>query len=154
MGKRIGDSAHLIRPAVVIVVGLALFLGLRQLVIPKDFGKYGHFRPGALDQIRQRPVAYAGQDQCLMCHVDQGAARSEGKHAHVACEACHGALAKHAEDPTAVTPKLPDVATLCATCHEKDAAKPAWFPQVASAEHSSGMKCNDCHKPHNPKLGG
>jgi len=152
MGKRIGDSAHLIRPAVVIVAGLALFLGLRQVVIPKDFGKYGHYRPGALDQIRQRPVAYAGQDQCLLCHEDQGKARAEGKHAHVACEACHGPQAKHAEDPTAVKPKLPDVATLCASCHEKDAAKPEGFPQVATAEHSNGMKCNDCHKPHNPHL--
>lgn len=151
MGKRIRDAAHLIRPAAVILAGLALFLGLRQVVIPKDFGKYGHFRPGALDQIRQRPISYAGQDQCVMCHDDQAKVRAEGKHAHVACEACHGPLAKHAEDPS-IVPKLPDVATLCVSCHEKDAAKPSAFPQVASAEHSSGMKCNDCHKPHNPHL--
>lgn len=152
MGKRIGESAHLIRPAVVILAGLALFLGLRQVVIPKDFGKYGHYRPGALDQIRQRPVAYAGQDQCVMCHEDQAKARAEGKHAHVACEACHGPQAKHADDSSSVKPQLPDVAALCVTCHERDAAKPAGFPQVASAEHSSGMKCNDCHKPHNPHM--
>ena len=151
MGKRIRDAAHLIRPAAVLLAGMVVFLALRQVVIPKDFGKYGHYRPGALDQIRQRPVTYAGQDQCLTCHEDQGKARAEGKHAHVACEACHGPQAKHAEDP-AIVPKLPDAATLCARCHEKDAAKPESFPQVVSAEHSSGMSCKDCHKPHNPHL--
>jgi hypothetical protein len=136
---------------VVLLVGLALFIALRGAVIPKNFGQYGHYRPGALHDIAQRPMSYAGQQQCVMCHDDQAKLRSEGKHAHVACEACHGPQAKHADDPGAVIPKLPDVATLCVRCHEKDAAKPAAFPQVASAEHSGGMVCNTCHKPHNPK---
>ena len=152
MRKLFRDSGHLIRPAVVLLAGLALFIVLRGAVIPKDFGKYGHFRPGALALVKQRPISYAGQQQCVICHDDQAKVRSEGKHAHVACETCHGPLAKHADDPGSVTPKLPDVATLCVRCHEKDAAKPAAFPQVASAEHSGGMVCNSCHKPHNPKL--
>jgi hypothetical protein len=146
------DSGHLVRPAVVFLLGLALFAVVRQAVIPKEFGKYGHYRPGALDTIRARPIAYAGQQQCVLCHEDQGKMRAEGKHAHVACETCHGPLAKHAEDPGSLTPKLPEVATLCVRCHEKDAAKPAAFPQVVSAEHSGGMACNECHKPHNPHL--
>jgi len=152
MRKLFHDSGHLIRPAVVILVGLALFIALRGAVIPKGFGQYGHYRPGALDLVRGRPIAYAGQQQCAICHDDQAKVRAEGKHAGVACEACHGPLAKHADDPGSVTPKLPDVATLCVRCHEKDAAKPPNFPQVASAEHSGGMVCNTCHKPHNPKL--
>lgn len=121
-------------------------------MIPKEFGKYGHYRPGALDLVKSRPLTYAGQEQCAACHDDQAKVRAEGKHAHVACEACHGPLGKHADDPGSVVPKLPDVATLCVRCHEKDAAKPVKFPQVASAEHSGGMVCNTCHKPHNPKL--
>jgi hypothetical protein len=133
-------------------VGLALFIALRGVVIPPGFGKYGHYRPGALDLVRSRPISYAGQQQCVICHDEEAKVRSEGKHAHVACEACHGPLAKHAEDPGSVIPKLPDVAALCVRCHEKDAAKPAGFPQVASAEHSGGMVCNTCHKPHSPKL--
>ena len=152
MCKLLRDSGHLIRPAVVILVGLALFIAVRGAVIPTAFGKYGHYRPGALDLVKQRPISYAGQQQCVICHDDQARVRSEGKHARVACESCHGPLAKHADDPGSVTPKLPDVATLCVRCHEKDAAKPAAFPQVASAEHSGGMVCNSCHKPHNPKL--
>ena len=146
------DSAHLIRPALVLLAGLGLFLVVRAAVVPKGFGKYGHYRPAALEVIRSRPISYAGQDTCAMCHTDEAKARSEGRHAYVACEACHGALASHANDPSAVKPALPDVANLCRRCHEKDAAKPAGFPQVVTAEHSGGALCNTCHQPHNPKL--
>jgi hypothetical protein len=88
----------------------------------------------------------------VLCHDDEGKARAAGKHAHVACEACHGALAQHADDPAAHVPKLPEVANLCRRCHEQDAAKPKNFPQVATAAHSGGMACNNCHQPHNPHL--
>jgi len=146
------DSGHLIRPAVVLLAGLGLFMVIRSAVVPKGFGQYGHYRAGALDMIRQKPVSYAGQQECVLCHDAEATARAAGKHAHVSCEACHGALAKHAEDPSALTPKLPDVANLCRRCHEQDAAKPKWFPQVVTAEHSGGMSCKDCHQPHNPKI--
>jgi hypothetical protein len=146
------DSGHLVRPALVLLAGVGVFLVARSAIIPKAFGQYGHYRPGALAMIRSRPISYAGQDTCVLCHDDQAKVRASGKHAHVACEACHGPQAKHANDPVANVPKLPDVANLCRRCHEKDAAKPQGFPQVVTAEHSGGMLCNSCHKPHNPHL--
>ena len=146
------NAAHLIRPAVVLVAGLAVFLIIRAVIVPKDFGEYGHYRAGALDMISARPVAYAGHEQCLQCHDSEADAHGGGKHANVACETCHGPLAKHADDPTANVPKLPDVANLCRRCHEKDAAKPKGFPQVDTVAHSQGMLCNSCHQPHNPQL--
>lgn len=146
------DSGHLVRPAVVLLAGLAMFLAVRGAVIPKNFGEYGHYRPGALDLIRRHPIAFAGQAQCLECHDEEAKARAAGKHAHVACEACHGPQAAHVADIANVKPTLPDVATLCARCHEKDAAKPANFPQVAAGDHSGGVACNTCHQPHNPHL--
>ncbi len=152
MRRLLHDWGHLVRPAVVLLAGLGLFLAIRGAVIPKEFGKYGHYRPGALDTIRQKPIVYAGQDTCVMCHEDEAKARAAGKHAHVACEGCHGPLAQHANDPTSLVPKLPKVEDLCRRCHEKDAAKPTWFPQVVTAEHSGGAPCNTCHQPHNPKL--
>jgi hypothetical protein len=145
------DSGHLIRPAIVLIAAMGIFFVVRSAIIPKAFGQYGHYRPGALDMVAARPVAYAGQDACLLCHEDQAKVRASGKHAHVACEACHGPLAKHAADPESLVPKRPEVANLCRRCHEKDAGKPASFPQVVTAEHSGGMACNDCHKPHSPK---
>lgn len=146
------DSGHLIRPAVVLVLALGFFLIIRAAVVPKGFGQYGHYRPAALGAIRSKPVVFAGQDMCVLCHDDQAKVRAAGKHAHVACEACHGPLAEHANDPAAHKPVLPDVANLCRRCHEKDSAKPKGFPQVVTAEHSGGMLCNACHVPHNPHL--
>ncbi len=154
MNRFFRDSAHLIRPAVVLLAGLGVFLAVRAAVVPKSFGRYGHYRAAALDLVRSRPISYAGQDTCVLCHDDEAKARAAGKHAHVACEACHGPQAQHANasDPAAFKPKLPDVANLCRRCHEKDAAKPANFPQVVTAEHSGGALCNTCHQPHNPHL--
>ena len=148
------DAGHLIRPAVVLIAGLGLFLLLRSAFIPKAFGEYGHYDPAALDVIRKRPLSYAGHETCEMCHDQVAKTHAAGKHALVACEACHGPQAAHAsaDDPSAHKPPLPDVANLCRRCHEKDAAKPKNFPQVATVEHSGGALCTACHQPHNPHL--
>ncbi len=154
MNRFFRDSGHLVRPALVLLAGLALFLAIRSAVVPKAFGQYGHYRPAALEIHRQKPATFAGQSQCIVCHVEQAQARAAGKHAHVSCEACHGAQGRHAgsDDPVATKPPLPQVPALCVRCHEKDAAKPRGFPQVVSAEHSAGVACNTCHQPHNPHL--
>jgi ABC-type nickel/cobalt efflux system permease component RcnA len=148
------DSGHLIRPAIVLLVGFAVFMLIRTALIPKAFGRYGHYDAASLDRIRQHPISYAGQDACVMCHDDEAKARASGRHAHVSCEACHGPQDAHAtaDDPSAHKPALPDVANLCRRCHEKDAAKPPNFPQVVTVEHSGGALCTACHQPHNPHL--
>ncbi|HEV2689516.1 MAG TPA: hypothetical protein VGV35_13225 [Bryobacteraceae bacterium] len=145
-------TEHLSRVVLLLVIGVIAFLLVRRAVVPAEFGKWGHYRPGALDDVRARPVKFAGRQACEACHSDQAEVKSKGKHANLGCEACHGQLAKHAEDPTAVVPQLPDTAVLCARCHEANSAKPKNFPQVVAAEHSSGLPCNTCHKPHNPKI--
>ncbi len=147
------NAEHLIRVLLLLTLGVVAFLVLRRTVIPAEFGKYGHFRPGAMDDIRARQIKFAGHETCEACHSDQAEVKSKGKHANVACEACHGPLAKHAADPSSVVPQLPDTAVLCARCHEANQAKPKWFPQVVTAEHSGGVACNTCHKPHAPKIG-
>src|SRR5579871_322827 len=148
------NAEHLIRVVVLLAVGLIAFLVIRRAVIPAEFGKYGHFRPAAMDDVRAKPVKFAGHDACESCHSDEADMKNKGPHAHVNCEACHGPLAKHADDPSALVPQLPDTAVLCARCHEANQAKPKSFPQVATADHSNGMACNTCHKPHDPRIGG
>ena len=91
-------------------------------------------------------------ETCETCHSDVLEVKKAGKHAGVNCEACHGPLAKHAEDPGSVVPQLPDTAVLCARCHEENIAKPKTFPQVVSAQHSGGVVCKSCHQPHSPLL--
>ena len=78
--------------------------------------------------------------------------KKNGKHAHVNCEACHGALANHADDPADVTPPKLDTAVLCVRCHAASAAKPKDFPQVVAADHANGVPCETCHQPHSPAM--
>lgn len=147
------DSAHLFRLFAVFLAGLLIFIAVRAAVIPKTFGEYGPYRGAALTTAMSRPVKYAGHDSCEGCHPEVLEIKSKGVHAHVNCESCHGALAVHADDPTALKPTLPDVATLCVRCHAQNIAKPSGFPQVDAKEHSSGQPCTACHKPHSPGFG-
>ena len=144
------DAEHLLRLAGVFVVGVLVFLGLRAFFVPRSFGEYGHYRGDAISEIAALPIAHAGHQTCEACHSDIFEEKTKGKHAGVACEACHGPQAKHADDPGSIVPPKPDPAVLCAQCHEASAAKPQWFPQVNTAEHSGGLVCNTCHQPHNP----
>ena len=146
------DAEHLVRLAVVVALVLAVFLLARAHFMPKSFGEYGHYRGDALAEQSSKPISFAGHQTCEECHGDVLEVKKAGKHAGVNCEACHGALAKHAEDPASVVPQLPDTAVLCARCHEENLAKPKTFPQVASVEHSGGAVCKTCHQPHSPLL--
>ena len=146
------DIEHLIRLAAVIAIALVAFVILRAAVVPHSFGQYGHYRGAAIGEIASRPVAFAGHDTCEACHTDVVDQKKLGKHVVIACEACHGALAKHADDPGSVQPKKLDTAIVCARCHEANSAKPKSFPQVATADHSGGIACDTCHQPHRPKI--
>ncbi len=152
MQGRWKDSIHLIRPAAVFLAGLLLFLVVRAYIVPPTFGQYGHYRGAVLDEVRARPVKYAGQETCAGCHVEETEVKGKGKHATVACEACHGPAARHADDPGSMRPMKPEGTALCAGCHEMDAAKPKWFRQVNTKEHMPGMKCTECHAAHSPAL--
>ena len=144
------DAGHLLRFAGLFVLAFLVFLVVRGYVVPKSFGQYGHYRGAAIGEIADRPVKFAGHEACETCHSDEADKKKSGKHAHVNCEACHGALASHADDPSTGKPVLPDTAALCARCHTASAAKPKGFPQVDPANHSNGISCETCHNPHSP----
>ena len=103
------DAGHLFRFAGLFVLAFIIFLVVRSYVVPKSFGQYGHYRGAAISEIAARPVKFAGHEACETCHSDVLDVKSKGKHAHVNCEACHGPLAKHAEDPSSVTPVKPEI---------------------------------------------
>jgi hypothetical protein len=143
---------HLIRLAFVGVVFVLAFLAIRHALIPVEFGKYGHYRPGSLVEIAARTPVFGGHEACGSCHGDIDTAKGKGPHANVGCEACHGPLGRHAQDFTSQKPVLPDTARLCVTCHEADSAKPKTFPQVVSREHAGDIACGTCHNPHQPRI--
>jgi uncharacterized CHY-type Zn-finger protein len=146
------DAGHLVRLAIAFVVVFLVFVLIRAHFIPKSFGQYGHYRGDALAELSSKPVSYAGHQVCEVCHGDVVSMKAAGKHTGVNCEACHGTLAKHADNPASVTPQLPNTALLCPSCHEANIAKPKNFPQVVIAKHSGGAVCKSCHQPHSPLL--
>jgi len=146
------DAGHLFRFAGLFVLAFVVFLAIRGYVVPKSFGQYGHYRGAAIGEIAACQVHFAGHQTCEGCHSDVLDLKSKGKHAHVNCEACHGALARHAEDPATVTPEKLNTAVLCVRCHEASAAKPKGFPQVVAADHANGVPCETCHQPHSPAM--
>jgi hypothetical protein len=152
MGELFKDKEHLVRMAGLFAAGIVVFLLLRGVLIPADFGELGHYRAGALDDNRAAARQFAGRAMCEECHDDVAAARSGGEHQGIGCEACHGALAAHADDPSAVVPEPPTATPLCISCHRMSAAKPTWFPQVEPDTHSEGAACDECHAPHNPGI--
>jgi len=152
MGRIFGHREHLVRVAGLFLAGIVVFVVLQALLIPEGFGRYGHYRAGALDDARVHPVAYAGRAACLECHPDAAEAAKGGGHAGVRCEACHGALGAHAADPTAAKAQKPDAAPLCVRCHQANVARPAGFPQKDRAEHAGDEPCTSCHVAHKPGI--
>jgi hypothetical protein len=148
------EAAHLIRLAVLLTAGLGVFAIARQSIVPAGFGQYGHYRAGALAENRKKPLVYAGREACQTCHEDVAGVLKTSRHADIGCEACHGPQFRHADNMEAQKPALPDTAVLCSGCHEKNAARPTFLPQVVAAEHSGGEPCKSCHKAHSPKFGG
>jgi len=150
MNRLIADKQHLVRMAMLFALGIVGFLIARAILVPADFGVYGHYRAGALADNQARPLGFAGQKACADCHSDVVDARVGSKHAAVSCEACHGPLARHAADPENVKPTKPDPNTICLQCHLENIAKPQAFPQINVTVHAKGQACSACHPHHHP----
>ena len=153
MSRLFGPFDHVVRLALVFAIGLAAFLVLRWWFVPSDFGVYGHYRAGALNDNRARDLVYAGQSACLECHADVAEVRQAGRHASVRCEACHGPLAGHASGRSEGAPRRPNPRALCIRCHARTGGKPAGFPQVIVREHAAEGACTACHTAHKPAIG-
>jgi len=149
MGRGRGHYQHVVRVGGLFAAGFAVFLIVRWALIPDGFGVYGFYRAGALDDNRNLPAAFAGQQLCVDCHTDVDALRQDGGHGLVKCEACHGPLARHASGDFEIRPRALNPRLLCLGCHAQLAGKPAAFPQIVFEEHF-GDTCIDCHRPHRP----
>jgi hypothetical protein len=145
------DYEHLLRLAALFAAGAALFVGLRWLLVPADYGELGAYRAGAIAQIRATPIAFAGQLACVDCHSDVADTRKANAHERISCETCHGPLAAHAADPAAAAGR-PDARAACAVCHVPNAAKPPGFKTVSFTEHADEGACTACHPAHAPRF--
>src|SRR3954469_25562316 len=107
------DAEHLLRLASLFVAAVLVFTVARAELVPASFGKFGHYRANAIDDVRARPIAHAGQAACAECHSDVVDLRAQARHKAMSCESCPGPLAQHAADPGQMTPTLPDARPLC-----------------------------------------
>ncbi len=144
--------AHVVRVLGLFAAGFTVFLIVRHFLIPADFGVYGFYRAGALDDVKAQAPVHAGETVCLDCHTDVGNVRKNPRHAAVHCEACHGPLAKHASrdvdaKPPALNPRL-----LCLKCHTRRRACRRDSRESSPSDHMGDLPCTDCHKPHRPKI--
>lgn len=147
--RKIPEQA--VRLVIVFTVAIAIPLLLRKILIPPDFGVYGHYRASAVDEIISQEIRYAGREACLECHDDVVALKNEGYHRNVACEVCHGPAAAHVEDEEAVELRIPRERGYCPLCHEYLPSRPTGFPQILAATHNPRKNCVSCHNPHDPK---
>jgi len=53
--SRLRDFEHVLRVAAILAFGLVAFIAVRSWLVPDDFGVYGFFRAGALDDNRAHP---------------------------------------------------------------------------------------------------
>ncbi len=141
---------HVLRVLGLFGMGFALFLFARYFLIPADFGVYGFYRAGALDDVKAQAPVYAGETLCLDCHSDIGELRQEGLHANVRCESCHGPLAQHASGDFDAKPDALNPRRLCLQCHATQIGLPVSHPNVVAVDHAGDMVCTDCHLPHRP----
>lgn len=175
MRGRFQHAGHVVRVAAVFATLFVAFLILRAWLVPSDFGVYGFYRAGALDDARKPPVKYGGQTACEECHAGTyappddlkaaadrldaatvakagwpAAKDADNKHALVRCESCHGPLAFHVDDPEKPLTKV-GKDMLCMTCHKEVAGRPIAQPQVVAGDHGDNDPCVSCHKPHRPR---
>jgi hypothetical protein len=78
--------------------------------------------------------------------------KKAGKHANVNCEACHGPQSKHADGSHCGEAGASRYHDSLRPLSRGQFRQPKWFPAVVTAEHSMGIPCNTCHKPHSPKI--
>jgi predicted CXXCH cytochrome family protein len=145
------NREHLFRVAALFVIGTGLFFVAKAFLVPKDFGKYGHYRASAVDEAAARPISFAGQAACIECHSDVQEVRNTARHAKLSCESCHGPLASHASGDIP-KPARPEGRQICIGCHAANRSRPTAFPQVVIADHADDGPCIACHKPHAPKI--
>ncbi|GAB4366038.1 MAG: hypothetical protein Kow0042_05660 [Calditrichia bacterium] len=139
------------RLSLLIIILIVVFLIVRALLVPEDFGEYGHYRASSLKEIAAQDIHYAGHEVCGECHDDVREMKETGYHKNVACEVCHGAGATHTEAPDEVRLQAPQGRGYCPLCHEYLPSRPTGFPQIVTASHNPMKPCITCHDPHDPK---
>jgi len=160
--SKASSTTHVIRIVLTLVCVAVCLAVLRPFLLPDEFGKFGHYRPGAVEDEAARVARHMNSESCFECHPLMKKLHVDGVHKTVSCEICHGAYADHIEND-AVVASMPvirgeDIKPLCIRCHNKiiQARPPEAVKMVAMPEHLEELKvrthhgCDQCHHVHAP----
>lgn len=155
-------KAHIIRIGLTLAGLMILGTILRSVFLPDEFGKYGHYRPGAMEDEANREARNMANESCFDCHPLIRKLHVAGVHKDILCEVCHGAFASHVQSD-AVIATMPvirgeEIRPLCLRCHNEviQAHVPESLKMVALPKHLEDRKvrthhvCNQCHHVHAP----
>lgn len=144
MPQQVKRMALLIVGVIVVVVVTRLFL------IPRSLVDKELHETNTIERELVKPIQFAGAVACRDCHTEVSDTLAKGFHRNLSCEACHGAAAGHAEDPSSIKPPAPRDRKYCPVCHAYDPSRPTGFPQINPTTHNPIKPCFTCHNPHNP----
>ena len=135
------------------LIFVSLFLIVRHFLVPKSFGKYGHYNADALTNNASREIKYIDPKECVTCHADIDTLKVAGGHKDINCQTCHGPGYKHIEDPVANPLNKPTERAFCGKCHSLNVARSvSTIKQQDLTKHNTDNKCVDCHNPHKPNM--
>lgn len=151
-------TKHIVRAVLLLVLIAVVFVIGRHFAIPESFGDYGHYRSDSVAEYAAQNPVHGAPGACAECHDEQSEALTEGKHASVSCEVCHGPLSRHVEaDEMVAEMPVHRSYKLCGWCHQRLASRPKDFPQVTFPDHVTEQNvkmteavCLECHDAHNP----
>ncbi len=156
--------SHIVRILLILIGVVVVGVAARTIFLPDSFGKYGHYRPTAVEDEINRPLRNGTNASCLVCHPYIREMHMEGIHKTVSCEFCHGPVADHVQDGKVIA-KLPkkqgdEIKTLCLRCHNqiirarpKESIKMISMPQHLEQQHVRiDHNCNQCHNVHAPLM--
>jgi len=150
---------HVLHPLWLAIALVGLILFARQFLVPDDFGihgdsfTYNYYRLSNVQEWKDFPVKYQGNESCLECHEDNVKKHRRSPHKRVQCENCHGPSGNHPDDVASLP--LNKERGLCLRCHA-DLGYPASsarsdLPLIVDKRHKRKSECVSCHNPHDPR---
>lgn len=139
------------RLLIAFAVFIALFLLIRNLLLPDSFGKYGHYRGDALDEIASGGIKFTNVGEtCALCHDSIAGVMSNNFHKSLNCQVCHGPGHLHVDNPEDNKLVKPEGREFCGRCHAMNVARSKDIKQINIEEHNKREDCLNCHNPHEP----
>jgi len=150
---------HVLHPLWVAIGVVGLILLARLFMVPDDFGVHGdsftynYHRLGNIDEWKNFPVKYQGNDSCVECHKDNARTHRRAPHKRVQCENCHGPSGNHPDDIEYLP--LNKERAMCLRCHADlkypESTARSNLPAIVDRHHKRRRECVSCHNPHDPR---